>query len=449
MKTENYVDMMARLFPDTKASLVVGGRFTRDITIQVTEKCNLRCTYCYQHDKTPKMLPVETGKRFIDLILASDERTAAYIQSRDCPAVMLNFIGGEPFLAIDTIAELTDYFILRMIELNHPWLTRYRIGISSNGLLYFDEKVQKYLRKHGAHVSLTITIDGNKQLHDMCRIDATGKGSYDRAHAAAVDWAKRCGQIPGTKITIAPGNIVYLGDALCEFIDEGYQRIHANCVYEEGWTTVHARWLYYELKKTADHLLETDKQDSVCVSILDDMCGVPYPTTTPWCGGNGLMMALDVNGDIYPCIRYTPSSVGQDHEKYKLGDVEHGLAGTPEELERIRCLACINRQSQCNAKCKTCPIAAGCGDCAGYSYEVFGEIGHRTTYICEMHIARALAQVYYKNKAHQKTGIKEPLGLNTPRDWAVPIIGPIEYEYLRTLVNEGGESSNGGQRNDH
>ena len=446
MRVESFADSLSRMFPAERGRMEVGGRFVRDVTIQVTEACNLRCTYCYQHDKTPRRLPVETGKKFIDLLLASDERSAAYVQSRECPGVTLNFIGGEPFLEIGTMDALTDYFIERMIDLRHPWLTRYRIGISSNGLLYFDERVQRYLKKNCEHLSMTITVDGNRPLHDMCRVDEAGNGSYDRAVAAERHWAALCRIDPGSKITVAPGNIDGLGDALAEFIDGGRTRVYANCVYEAGWTTEHAQKLYRHLKATADHLLETDRQDDVFVSILDDLCGVAYPTEHTWCGGNGLMMALDVNGDIYPCVRYTPSSVGQGHEKYKIGDVEHGFAGDAAERERIRCLACVDRLSQCPDKCRTCPIAAGCGDCAAYSYEVYGEIGHRTTYICEMHTARALAQVYYKNKAHLKTGVKTPLALNTPRDWALPIIGEREYEALLALAEKGTVNANGTDR---
>ena len=78
----------------------------------------------------------------------------------------------------------------------------------------------------------------------------------------------------------------------------------------------------------------------------------------------------------------------------------------------------------------------GCGDCAAYSYEVFGEVGHRTTYICDMHKARCLAQVYYRHKAWQKTGKKELIGLNCPKEWAIPIIGEEEYHMLEELVQE-------------
>lgn len=435
MRNESYADQLRRLFPDeASGEMEVGGSFVRDVTIQLTEDCNLACTYCYQHDKTPQKLTLETGKKFIDLLLASDERSAKYVKSRECQGVALNFIGGEPLLEIELMDALTDYFIEQMIALRHPWLHRYRISFATNGMLYFDERVQRYLRKNAAHLSLTVSIDGNKQLHDMCRLDKSGNGTYDRAYAAAKHWEEHYQRNIGTKFTVAPGNVAFLGDALIEFLERGENDINVNCVYEEGWTTEHARTLYEGLKRAADYLLDHDLQDAVRVSILDDLAGIPYPDTHTWCGGNGLMMALDVRGDIYPCIRYTPSSIGGKQPEYKIGDVEHGFVWNEEQEERLRCMRCITRQSQCDEKCRTCPIGAGCGDCAAYSYEMFGTVGRRTTFICEMHIARCLAQTYYKNLAHRKTGNKDALAMNTPKEWAVPVIGEDEYEMLRVLA---------------
>ena len=57
-------------------------------------------------------------------------------------------------------------YLHKLITLNHPWLDGFKISICSNGLLYFNENVQNFLRKYKNFISLTITIDGNKELHD-------------------------------------------------------------------------------------------------------------------------------------------------------------------------------------------------------------------------------------------------------------------------------------------
>lgn len=445
---ELFQDYLTRLFMPkdcfTKENIFgPNGVAVKDITIQVTEDCNLQCTYCYQHNKTPQKLNVETGKKFIDLILASDNKSEKYFQSKKCLGVVLNFIGGEPFLEIDTIDILTDYFINKMIELNHPWLFRYRINITSNGLLYFSEKVQKYITKNIQHLSIGISIDGNKKLHDRCRIDHNGQGSYDRAIAAQTHYFKKYNLHGLSKMTLSPDNVDCFKESLIEFLEEHKETcIYANCVFEKGWNLNHAQVLYQELKSLADYLLQHNLQDSTFISILDQLVGIKYDSDHSFCGGNGDMIALDVYGDIYPCLRYTPSSIGNPNLKFKIGDVEHGFIYNEEQEQRLKCLACITRQSQdaTTENCTNCPISSGCGDCAAYSYEVFGEVGHRTTYICDMHKARVLAAVYYKNKAYQKTGIKEPLAMNCPKEWAIPIIGEEEYNMLCDLAEKSFES---------
>ena len=74
-----------------------------------------------------------------------------------------------------------------------------------------------------------------------------------------------------------------------------------------------------------------------------------------------------------------------------------------------------------------CPIAAGCGWCSAYNYEVFGTPNKRATYICDMHKARCLANYYYSYKKNSSAD------LNCPEDWAAEIIGQEEYNYLKSL----------------
>lgn len=89
----------------------------RTVTFQVTEQCNLRCTYCYQIDKHNTYMPIEVGKQGIDMLLTSTPENNTYINTENSPGIIIEFIGGEPLLAIDTIIELIEYFKKRTIEL--------------------------------------------------------------------------------------------------------------------------------------------------------------------------------------------------------------------------------------------------------------------------------------------------------------------------------------------
>ena len=70
-------------------------------------------------------------------------------------------------------------------------------------------------------------------------------------------------------MTLSPNNIDYTFPALINLWENGYNYIHANCVYEKGWTIEHARVLYNELKKVADYLLNNHLEKIKGTSILN------------------------------------------------------------------------------------------------------------------------------------------------------------------------------------
>ncbi|MGN0734109.1 MAG: radical SAM peptide maturase, CXXX-repeat target family [Emergencia sp.] len=416
-----FPDIVSRLYPELHKFDSNGERtLSRTVTFQVTDECNLACTYCYQINKGTRRMSLDTAKKMIDELLEGND----YVNTKISPFIILEFIGGEPLLEITLIDQIVDYFKERTFQLMHPWADKYIISMCSNGTLYFNPKVQEFLAKHRNHLSFSITIDGDKELHDSCRVFKDGRGSYDIAMAAADDWRSR-GFYLGSKVTIAPGNINHVYSAIVHMIEHGYKEIFANCVYEKGWTIKHAQELYNQLKRLADYLIENDLTEKIYISILDPNNYTPMmeDDNNNWCGGTGFMLSCDPDGYYYPCIRYMESSLGDDQKPLRLGHVDTGIC----EKETIKCLSCITRRSQSTDECFYCPIAKGCAWCSAYNYQVFGTVNKRATYICEMHKARSLANVYYWNKAGYH------LEMHCPEKWAVPIIGQEEYNYLKEL----------------
>ena len=70
----------------------------------------------------------ETAKKFLDRILDL-ENPDPYINLTNTPGVILEFIGGEPFLEVKLIDQICSYFMDKCIELDHPWLTKFRISL--------------------------------------------------------------------------------------------------------------------------------------------------------------------------------------------------------------------------------------------------------------------------------------------------------------------------------
>ena len=64
---EEFGDSLVRYFPDNKAKMA------RTITFQVTDDCNLCCSYCYQINKGHHKMPFEIAKILIDKLLHNDK----------------------------------------------------------------------------------------------------------------------------------------------------------------------------------------------------------------------------------------------------------------------------------------------------------------------------------------------------------------------------------------
>lgn len=432
-KFEQYGDMIARLYPE----LVQEGKqsLSRTVTFQVTDKCNLACTYCYQINKGERVMKFADARKLIDMLLAGDERLGGYVDVATSPALILEFIGGEPFLQVDLIEQICDYFVTQAIEQCHPWATKYCISICSNGVLYRDKRVQRFLRRYKDRLSFSVTIDGNQQLHDACRVFPDGSPSYSMAVDAANDWMGR-GYYMGSKITVAPGNLPYLYDAVIHMVELGYDEINANVVYEKGWTLEHAKEYYRQLIRLADYWVDNNLVDTHYLALFIESFFKPKgeDDLQNWCGGTGYMLSMDPEGYLYPCIRYMESSLGSERKPLRIGHVDEGIAQTKCTKNCLDCLNAIDRRTQSTDECFYCPIAEGCSWCSAYNYQVNGTPDSRCTYICDMHKARSLANVYFWNKWYRKTGSDRIFGMYCPEEWALQIVEEKEYQMLKDLA---------------
>ncbi len=59
----------------------------------------------------------------------------------------MGFIGGEPFLEVDLIDKIVDYYKIKAYEVGSDWYWNYRINITTNGVNYAQESVQHFIKK--------------------------------------------------------------------------------------------------------------------------------------------------------------------------------------------------------------------------------------------------------------------------------------------------------------
>lgn len=435
---EQYQDFLGRLLRAQSAvenvELVVGN--TKTVTFQVTDGCNLCCTYCYQINKGKRVMDFEVAKQFFDLLIEDSYKEDTYVSLKSTPALVVEFIGGEPLLEIDLIDQITTYVRCKLIQENHPWANKIMFSMISNGVEYFNPKVQEYLKKNQGCISFGISLDGCRDLHDMCRVFPDGTGSYDIAEAGCKHYLASYDMQMITKMTIAPENVTWVFEAFKNLYHLGYDMIHANCVYEKGWEVKHAVILYDQLKKVADYIIDNDLEEKIVFTMFgQDDCQPMLPEDNDnYCGSTGCMLACDPDGQICPCIRFMKSSLGDELGDFTLGNIKDGIGHTEEHINNINILDSITRRSQSTDECWDCPIARGCGWCTALNYQELGTPDGRVTYICWMHRARSLANVYYWNKVYQKHNEQLVFKLRLQEEHVLQIISQEEYDMLLELA---------------
>lgn len=222
------------------------------ITFVVTQDCQLACKYCYLVGKNKKgRMSLEVAQKAVDYILDNPN----FFNET---SVSFDFIGGEPLLEIDLIDALCDYIKIQMYLKQHPWFDNYTFTISTNGINYNSDKVQKFISKNIKHLQIGLTIDGTKNKHDINRIYKNkGTGSYDDVVKNIPLWLK---QFPkaNTKVTLSSEDLPYICESVLHLFKLGIHQVFMNCVYENVWHKGDDKILEDQLIKLADAIIDNE-----------------------------------------------------------------------------------------------------------------------------------------------------------------------------------------------
>lgn len=388
---------------------------TKNITFSVTQECNLRCTYCYMKDKnSDHRMTLESAAKAVDYILTNRD-------DFDTPAVVWEFIGGEPLIEIDLIDQISEYIKFKMYELNHPWFHNYMFFMCSNGLLYGTKKVQDYIARNRSHVSIGLSVDGNKVKHDLSRIKLDGSGSYDDVMKNVPLWLE---QFPNTmtKATFSHDDLPYLCDSIISLWDNGIKTVAANVIFEDVWHPEDPDIYEDQLKRLADYIIDRELWNDYSVRFFEPTNGFALDNSLlnmPHCG-TGRMLAIDSDGNFYPCVRFLESCQTGNNSR-DIGNIHEGL-----NHDKIRPFLAMNVGLQSAQTCIDCDVASGCANCTAFDFESSenGTIFFRATFICNMHKASVRANKYFWEKWSQKNNAISPRDLHLAsltknRDWMI------------------------------
>lgn len=139
---------------------------TKIISLEITERCNLRCDYCIYHEGESgfrtfgtKDIDLDTAKKAVDMLSRSIQED-----------VYITFCGGEPLLRFDIMRETIEYSKKKLSN------KKVFYNMTTNATL-ITEEIAEYWASLEHHATL-ISLDGPEWIHNQNRVFCNGNGSF-------------------------------------------------------------------------------------------------------------------------------------------------------------------------------------------------------------------------------------------------------------------------------
>ena len=349
------------------------------LCLHVAHTCNLNCAYCFasqgKYHGERAVMSFEVGKQALDFLVASSG-TRRHLE--------VDFFGGEPLMNFDVVKKLTAY--ARSIEEEHG--KQFRFTLTTNGML-IDDDVIDFANREMSNVVLS--LDGRKEIHDRCRVDYAGRGSWDRIVPKFQQLVKaRGGKNYYMRGTFTHANPDFLED-IRTMLDLGFTELSMEPVVcaENDPAALTAEDLPVVMRQYEDlaRLMLKRKKEGrpfTFYHYMLDLSGGPciYKRISG-CGSGTEYMAVTPWGDLYPCHQF----VGE--EAFRLGDVWHGVTNTAVQEEFAGCNVYAREE------CRDCWARLYCsGGCAANAYHATGSVRGVYRYGCELFKKRMECAIY-------------------------------------------------------
>lgn len=349
------------------------------VSFMITEKCNLRCTYCYEEDKKHITMDYEVAKDAVDFFLEQPIKEERGI---------FEFIGGEPLAESELLFKIIKYIDKRLFELDHPWKKNVLYAITTNGTLFTDE-IKEVLERNRKKLSVGLSIDGTREAHNLNR-----DNSYDDI-IEDLDWWQKTFPWNSIKATVNHETLPMLSDSVKHLIGLGLKDIQINNVFENVWEDGDPKIFKRELIKIADYLIEDKRYEDIYVAYFNENYNAEAADTLTrnWCGSGTNMVSIGLNGELYPCHRFQTLS---ERENLSIGSIYEGI--NENKLKPFEYVNIKSIQGEYRDKCLECDYKQICSWCTAYNYDVSGSLFERRDMFCDMVEAQYEANEYFFNR---------------------------------------------------
>ena len=335
--------------------------------VKPSSLCNLRCKYCFYSGSFNERALRGNGQMTEETL----ETVVKEAFSTSAKHVVFAFQGGEP-----TMAGLS--FFKRFSELETKYRPR-RItvdrSIQTNGTLV-DEKWADYFYENDFLVG--ISLDGNKALHNMNRVDSAGADTFNKV-TAALEVLKRK-KVSTNILCVVTGQLSRRAQAIYgQLKNSGYRYLQfIPCLDpseqergKETYSLTPARYAFF-LKTLFDQWYnDWEKGDYVSIRVFDDyvntLAGLPSSSCATL-GTCGSYFAVESDGAVYPCDFYTV-------DKWRIGMI--GEKPLKEIARSEKAKAFIKESTENLDKCSGCKYYRICrGGCRRDRYRMDGVLNN-------------------------------------------------------------------------
>ncbi|MBE0569874.1 MAG: radical SAM protein [Deltaproteobacteria bacterium] len=354
----------------------------RTLVLMLTTSCNLACRYCYE-DREEGCVPPEDGRGWPDAAAgggASREMSPESLResvgflldhSGENRNVSVVLFGGEPLLRFP---------LLRNAVREARAMARARgkgisFSLTTNGTLVTRE-IAGFLEEYG--VSVCVSIDGPREVHDVNRPYASGRGSYDDVERGIALLMERRNGVPlAARVTLGRGGVdvrkTFRHLRGLGFDEVGFAPASAAEGSSEALTGGELERVLDGFRALAGEYVDDVRERRMpAFSNMTQILGLihrgdpmPYP-----CGAGIGMLAADPSGVFYPCHRLC--GVGDS-----MGDPSRGIAA----YARARFLDGARRRLE--SACDACWAKNFCaGGCYHDAYLRQGDLFAPSTHYC-------------------------------------------------------------------
>ena len=343
-----------------------------NITLHLTNRCNLACKYCYVDKKYPADMPLDVAKQAIDMGIMSSKSQMG-----------ISFFGGEPLLKKELIKDIVSY----CEEVSFKKNIKFKFNLTINGIL-LNETFAIYAKEK--KINIAISHDGIKEAHNSNRMDIAGNGSFDKVDSNCTMLLKHH-PYASVILVITPNTVTHLYKSIVYLFNKGFRYLLVSFDYGAKWDEKSMKMLesqykslstlYYQ-KSIANHKFYLEPFETKIASYIDNQSFNMCRCTL---GKSQISIAPD--GNIYPCTQL-------------INDPNLLMGNT--EAKSIRDISYLKDKGSKEAPCNQCVIKNRCVyDCSCINKQSTGDINKTSPALC-MHeqmvirLADELASKLYK-----------------------------------------------------